>query len=589
MRIQITAFSIVVFCLFVEFVSLAQAPELVWAKSVGGTGIEFGHGIVTDASGNVYVVGRYEGTADFDPGPGTFNLTSVVQNDIFILKVDASGNFVWAKSMGGTNIDDQGLSIALDDSGNIYTTGHFGNTVDFDPGAGTFNLTSQGSFDVFISKLDASGNFVWARSIGGTDMDIGYAIVADASGVYTTGFFSETVDFDPGAGIENITSVGPGTNDAFIVKLDSDGNFDWARSVGGNANGDAGYGITLDASSNVYITGKFESTADFNLGTGVNTLTATGLEDIFILKLDASGGFEWVAGIGAEDDDSGLSIDVDASGNVYTTGYYTGSTADFDPGAGVEGLPHVSAEDIFVLKLTTDGNFVWAKSMGGDGDENGKSLKTDDAGNVYTTGFYEQTTDFDPGSGTSELTSASYDIFISKLDAAGNFVQAASMGGGSLDQGRSVTVDAADNIYITGSYLETADFDPDPDAEFNVTYAGNAPLNSDAFLLKLGASETPNNPGELIVFNAVSANGDELNNILLIQNIETSPDTQENTVTVYNRWGDIVFEISDYNNEDRVFSGRNKNDKELPSGTYYYKIEFSSGRKTQAGYLSVKR
>ncbi|QLH34126.1 MAG: gliding motility-associated C-terminal domain-containing protein [Cyclobacteriaceae bacterium] len=155
-------------------------------------------------------------------------------------------------------------------------------------------------------------------------------------------------------------------------------------------------------------------------------------------------------------------------------------------------------------------------------------------------------------------------IFLSKLDAAGNFVTAASMGGSSLDQGRSVTVDASDNIYLAGSFLETADFDPDPDEEFNVTYTGNATLNSDAFLLKLGSSETPNNPGALIVFNAVSSNGDELNALFLIQNIDALPDTEENQVTIYNRWGDVVFEVSNYNNDDRAFRGVSDSGKDLP-------------------------
>ena len=117
-------------------------------------------------------MGSFQGTADFDPGAGTFNLTSAGDYDIFISKLDSSGNFVWAKSLGGTGYD-VSYGIALDSGGNVYTTGSFSGTVDFDPGAGTFNLTSAGTGDIFVSKLDSNGNFVWARSLGGTSDAVG--------------------------------------------------------------------------------------------------------------------------------------------------------------------------------------------------------------------------------------------------------------------------------------------------------------------------------------------------------------------------------------------------------------------------------
>jgi len=143
-----------------------NAQILDWAKSMGGTNLEESVSIAVDDSGNIYTTGYFQGTTDFDPGLGTFNLTSAGVQDIFISKLDASGNFVWAKSIGEISTD-IGYSIAIDVSGNVYTAGYFYGTADFDPGAGTFNLTSAGGQDIFISKLDASGNFVWAKSMGG--------------------------------------------------------------------------------------------------------------------------------------------------------------------------------------------------------------------------------------------------------------------------------------------------------------------------------------------------------------------------------------------------------------------------------------
>ena len=172
--------------------------------------------------------------------------------------MDSAGNFVWARQLGGT-----GNGIAVDASGNVLTTGSFGGTADFDPGAGTNNLTSAGSFDIFISKLDSAGNlslaFAVGAAAGGTDK--GQAIATDAAGnVYTTGYFQGTIDFDPGPGVSLMTSAG-GT-DIFVVKLDSAGNFVWARQFGGTSD-DQGNGIAVDASGNVLTTGYFKGTADF--------------------------------------------------------------------------------------------------------------------------------------------------------------------------------------------------------------------------------------------------------------------------------------------------------------------------------------
>ncbi len=167
---------------------------------MGGPDFDSGYSIAVDDSGNVYTTGSFLGTADFDPGPGTSNLTGGGNWDVFISKLDSAGNFLWAKNVDGANFV-EGFSIALDGSGNVYTTGRFGDTGDFDPGAGTSYLTSAGVWDVFILKLDAAGNFLWAKSMGGSDSEWGNSIeLDDLSNIYITGFFSGTADFDPGAG-----------------------------------------------------------------------------------------------------------------------------------------------------------------------------------------------------------------------------------------------------------------------------------------------------------------------------------------------------------------------------------------------------
>jgi hypothetical protein len=187
---------------------------------MGGNSAESGRGIAVDSGGNVYTTGDFQVTVDFDPGVGTFELTPAGQTDIFVSKLDGNGDFVWAKSMGGTGTD-FGLSIALDSIGNVYTTGFFGGTVDFDPGAGTTDLTSAGLDDIFVSKLDSNGDFVWAKSTGGGLRDQGIGIVIDpGDNIYTTGSFQDTVDFDPGTGTADLTSSG--LSDIFISKLQAE-------------------------------------------------------------------------------------------------------------------------------------------------------------------------------------------------------------------------------------------------------------------------------------------------------------------------------------------------------------------------------
>jgi hypothetical protein len=463
-------FKALVFFVFLLNYSVLTAQDFVWAKRMGGTSYDEGNSITTDASGNVYTTGYFRGTADFDPSSGIFNLTSAGYEDIFIQKLDASGILLWAKAMGGGTSSDFGYSITTDASGNVYTTGTFEETADFDPSAGTSNLTSAGGLDIFIQKLDASGNLLWAKAMGGTPHDYGYSITTDASGnVYTTGTFFGIVDFDPSSGTTNLTSAGD--RDIFIQKLDASGNLLWAKAMGGYSS-DEGRSITTDASGNVYTTGFFYVTADFDPSAGTTNLTSASYGDIFIQKLNAFGNFVWAKAMGGTSEDYGRSITTDASGNVYTTGTFRG-TADFDPSSGTTNLTSAGNQDIFIQKLDASGNLLWAKAMGGTSVDYGYSITTDASGNVYTTGFFDGTADFDPSAGTTNLTSAGeYDIFIQKLDASGNLLWAKAMGGTSFDQGHSITTDAYGNVYTSGNFYETADFDPSTTGTTNLTSAG---------------------------------------------------------------------------------------------------------------------
>jgi len=454
----------------IGFVQLASAQQFDWAKRIGGPLQEEANAIATDAWGNVYTTGYFKGTVDFDPGIEPYNLTSAGDYDIFISKIDASGNFVWAKRIGSTSAD-VAFSIAVDMSGNVFTTGYFNGTVDFDPGVDTYNLTSLGGGNMFISKLDSLGNFQWAKRMGGTSLVNGRSIAVDASGhVYVTGVFMGTANFDPGLGTFNLSSAG--SADIFIVKLDDLGNFIWAKAIGGELY-DIVHAIALDDSGNVYTAGIFRETIDFDPGSASYPLTSAGENDIFILKLDPFGNFVWAKKMGGTSNDVCLAIALDNSGNIYSTGAFQG-VADFDPGTSSFNLSTSSQfdSDVFISKLDPSGNFIWAKKIGGSFYDQGYGIVSDNTGNVYTTGTFSGTADFNPGPNAFNLSSAGGgDVFISKLDSLGNFVWAKAIGGSAYDKGLAITLDASENVYTTGTFWETADFNPSTES-LNLTADG---------------------------------------------------------------------------------------------------------------------
>lgn len=335
--------------LFSILFSNAQSPVFEWAKGFEcSASNNYSKSIVVDAFGNVYTTGYFRGTVDFDPGVSTFNLTAIFGVDVFVLKVDVNGNFIWAKDIGGTS-SAYSFSIAIDKMNNVYTTGCFYGTVDFDPGVGTYNLTATSGYPyIFISKLDASGNFIWAKSMGENGSNEGYSVDIDTLGnVYSTGYYYQTADFDPGPGVFYLTS--PSIQDIFISKLDASGNFVWAKTMGGSSVSDVyGNSIKADMMGNVYTVGYFSDTVDFDPGLGVYNIVTLSGGGAFLLKLNSSGNFVFVKSM---ETTSIESILVDASNTIYTTGEFSG-TVDFDLEAGVYNLTSVPSGDLFIHKLS---------------------------------------------------------------------------------------------------------------------------------------------------------------------------------------------------------------------------------------------
>lgn len=387
----------------------AQTPGLSWAKSFGSDKTEEGKSIAIDAAGNIYVVGSFDGNTDFDPGVDSFKIASVDLNDIFITKLDPAGNFIWAKSIGGPG-NDVANNICIDPSGNLLITGQYFYTVDFAPGPDTAFLNGESNGDIFILKMDSAGTTIWAKGISGNNVDIGQAITSDDAGnVYTTGQFTRTVDFDPGPGTNNLTSASGTSPDVFVLKLNSSGDFVFAKSVGGTS-ADVGRDIEVDATGAVYIAGSYSSEVDFNPDQGNFTLIAgSNGTNAFLLKLTPAGYFSYAKDLTAASggsSESCTSMELDNQGNIYLTGTFNG-TCDFDPATSTYYLSGLedNFSDIFVSKLTGSGNFIWARSMGGLRADRALSLAVNAAGSVFISGSFAQTCDFDPDVNSFDITS----------------------------------------------------------------------------------------------------------------------------------------------------------------------------------------
>jgi len=453
-------------------------------KHIGAPGFNFsGVSMVIDSGKSVIVAGIFKGAADFDDGPGVFNMSSNGDQDLFITEYDSSGNFHWAKHIGGLQGDDV-REMKMDKQGNIIIMGMYQGTVDMDPGPATVNVTSLGA-DAFVIKLDNNGNYIWSRqwqvySINTMEIDINNNILLG-------GDFGGPADFDPGAGVYTMTG-GNIYNDLFVCKIDANGNFKWAKQMPNQGTAQLQeQTMESDSKGNVFMGGNFTASMDFNPGAGTAVLISHGADDGFVVKLDSNGVFSWVKQFGGAATDKVWSLELDNADNIAFTGHYNG-TVDFDPGAGVFNLSVTTNRGCFIVKLDNAGNFIFAKTF--DGEAFGESITFDVANQIYLAGGFYNTVDFDPGPATHSLTEGN--IFIAKLTSNGDYVWAVQFQNAILGGYESIycaiQTDQLKNVYYTGIFPFNVDFDPGP-ANYIVTPYGD----TDVPIVKLngGGCRTP--------------------------------------------------------------------------------------------------
>lgn len=486
MAVHQTQFTRIVILFLALIVKISNAQNFEWAKSIGGPGSDRPGTLILDPIGNIFIMGSFQGTVDFDPGPGIFNSTSTSQNgDIFILKLSPNGSFKWVKIISGTHVSSNKDCLSIDASGNVYTTGFFTGSVDLDPGPGNYTLTSWGGYIVFINKLDSSGNFIWGKSLGtGGISCTSHNLACDSYGnLYLTGGMGSAgssqigIDFDPGPTTYSLFSNGQ--YDVWLLKLDSAGSFIWAKSFGGISN-DIAYSLHVRPNGELYLSGNFEGTCDLNPDPGSYLVTASVQGGSYVSSFDSLGNFVWGRTFG---DGIPISVKADASAHVYISGYFTGSQ-DFDPGPSTYSIASLGGVDSYILKLSPTGNFNWVRAIGGFWHDHNSCLRIDTKGNILTMGSFSSTVDFNPGPNINTQTSSGwYDSYLLKLDSSGNYVYAKTLSGldsASASFPESFAINSNDEIYITGNLLKTVDFDPGY-FQYNLTSNGVY----DAFILKL--------------------------------------------------------------------------------------------------------
>ncbi len=356
--------------------------------------------------------------------------------------------------------------------GSVYYGALFSGTPDFNPGAGTDSIASNGGNDAVISKFDSDGIYQWSKTWGGASNDAAFGIaVGDDGSTYVNGLFTGTVDFDPGAGTTNATSKGG--RDFFLSKFDSDGNFQWVKTWGYTSSEPYAVGntVALGSDGSVYVEAFFTGAIDFDPSAGIATSTSAGSNDTYLSKFDSDGTWQWTKAWGGTGDDSAVMFQVTDDG-IFNMGYYGSATMDVDPGAGTTNLTNAGNYDIWLTKLTLDGDFVWGKSFGGTDYEFGYGIALDGDGNVYVDGAFPGTMDFDPGAGTTNATSnGSYDAFLSRFDSSGTF-QWVKTWGGSADDNAYSPLDSDGTIVVPGYFNTTVDFDPSGGTNSKVSSGG---------------------------------------------------------------------------------------------------------------------
>jgi uncharacterized delta-60 repeat protein len=387
-------------------------PSLTWNTFLGGSGNDSGWAMSVDANGNVYVTG-YSAAAWGSP------IRAYTAGwDCYVAKIAADGTLLWNTFLGGSGNYEYGQALAVDSSGSVYVAGGG------DAAWGSPVQAYAGGWDCFVAKLTSDGALVWNTFLGASLNEGGRALAVDLAGnVYVSGYSEETW----GSPRRPYT----GKDDAFVAKLNPNGSLAWNTFLGGNGN-DSGWGMTVDSSGNVYVSGESGDA----WGLPIRPYAAN--DDAFVAKIDPNGTLVWHTFLGGADSDYAFGIAMDASGFLYVAGQSYGSWGS--PIRAYEAL-----DDAYVAKLANDGTLIWNTFLGGSGSECGFAIAMDPRGFIYVAG------DSDSTWGSPIMPySEGKDVFAAKIGFDGTLVWNAFLGGGSWDTAYAIATDKNKSVYVAG-------------------------------------------------------------------------------------------------------------------------------------------
>lgn len=480
------------------FIIYSQTHTFDWVRSLGSDVTESDgiYNVCTDKDNNIFTVGDFSGTVDFDPGVGITELT-VEESHLFIQKLSPEGEFQWVKAIKY----DHTLSffrpqITSDANGNVYITSTFIGTIDADPGDGEYLLTSFPAdlHDNFVLKLDPDGNFVWVKTLDNVDLQNGLElnrmIVGSNQKIYIAGNFRGTVDFDPDSGVEERSAMGEYEN-VYIMQWTVDGVLEWVRTLESTGLGDVN-DITMDVHQDLILTGQFfYDVTDFDPGSGEVLKAPLDEFSTYLLKLTNNGDFIWVKFI--EKQLNAVKVATDSKGAVVLTGTY-GSTIYFDLGEEVYELSSEQYAAIFLLKLSSEGSFEWVIDYKGTLGYLFQLPVTDDYNNIYLASPFNGFIEVGPQDDKERIYSTGWtDIIVYCISETGQFRWVKTYETLKYDAPRAIIVDNNQNVILVGDYsigLQNEDnhpihFGDSPDEGW-----AQSTLGGNIFILKLGSCIT---------------------------------------------------------------------------------------------------
>jgi len=424
-----------------------------WAESGGSSAEDQGWDVTISSNGNIFITGTFRETISFGSCSVSSNTNGVQW--VFVAKFDPNGTCLWAASAGNSgtfgHAGHLGTGISVDVGENVYVTGNFYNVIDFD------NITIQASITcicAFAAKLDYNGTWLWATQI-------------TTSGHISGSENPANIEIDFNGNIFVSSNKQDGSGQGFISKISTDGVIQWTKYFGAKVND-----VAIDSSGNLYIVGDIVSTLSISIGGVSQSFTPDSGRNALVAKLDNDGNWLWLTiSENTTSNEVANSISMSQNGDIFVAGYFystwsVSSTSTLSTGGTQNG---------FVAKLSTTGEWLWAKQVDCSCSTNAVAITVDLNGNPYVTGDYNSgPVSFDnivlgPAGG-------GLDVFVYKLDTNGSAQWALAGGSQGSDRGNGLTIDSIGNLYVTGEYNNLVNF-----GSFSIPNRGHY----DTFLTKL--------------------------------------------------------------------------------------------------------